>query len=260
MLFVTEPPRTPTGYWAKCNGDGDEPYSNDIISRTITMSDNSEPEGQGYRREEEEQKSKLAKMAAWLRVSIANPHNFPHYLIALFTLLLAIFAFSAWIESQRTTKALEGQLQAMRMEQRPYVYIGPHEGRPEFKAPPSGQIVWNAEFANYGKSVAYAVEVHKYIKIGEERYQASYAGGTDSVVTEGTNLPPTKVNFFTVVSRPGYSQEFYDHLLQRDSAIGILVIFGYSDGTDTGRYEDTICMERLAGGAIAYRDPKNCKQ
>jgi hypothetical protein len=53
--------------------------------------------------------------------SIRNPNNIPHYLIALFTFGLAVFACYAWLESRKGTRALEGQLKVMQADQRPWV-------------------------------------------------------------------------------------------------------------------------------------------
>jgi hypothetical protein len=59
----------------------------------------------------------------WILASVRHPDNIPHYLIAAFTLALAIFACWAWLESQKGTAALEGQLKAMQAEQRPWIKI-----------------------------------------------------------------------------------------------------------------------------------------
>ncbi len=59
----------------------------------------------------------------WFARAFGNPDNFPGFLIGVFTLLLAIFAYYAWVESRRGTKALEGQLAVMRNDPRPWVSL-----------------------------------------------------------------------------------------------------------------------------------------
>lgn len=56
------------------------------------------------------------KFCRWLASSIADSNNFPHYLIAIFMLGLAIFAYLAWRESQQGTAALQGQLNELRRQ------------------------------------------------------------------------------------------------------------------------------------------------
>jgi len=57
----------------------------------------------------------------WLAASIKNPDNLPAYLTALFTFSLAVFAYAAWDEATRGTKAMQGQLQVMDAARRPWV-------------------------------------------------------------------------------------------------------------------------------------------
>jgi hypothetical protein len=49
----------------------------------------------------------------YIMASFRNPNNLPHYLIALFTLGLAIFACYAWVASRE-------QLKIMQDDQRPW--------------------------------------------------------------------------------------------------------------------------------------------
>ena len=48
---------------------------------------------------------------SYLTSSVRKPENLPNYLIAIFTLSLAIFAYLAWRETQRSTEALYRSLQ-----------------------------------------------------------------------------------------------------------------------------------------------------
>jgi hypothetical protein len=62
------------------------------------------------RQKDDDQTTPFLKFCRWVAPSVRNPENFPHYLIAIFTLGLAIFAFFAWKESREGTRALQGQL------------------------------------------------------------------------------------------------------------------------------------------------------
>ena len=91
----------------------------------------------------------------WLTSSVSDPHNLPHWLTSIFTLVLAVFACYAWLESQRVTKALEGQLAALKAEQRPFLWLSNME-QPSFNKQ-NGQIWINYVYKNYGKGIAYNI-------------------------------------------------------------------------------------------------------
>ncbi|HXP76327.1 MAG TPA: hypothetical protein VN823_19460 [Stellaceae bacterium] len=65
----------------------------------------------------------LYRLGCWFRCAW-TPANLPHYLTAVFTLGLAIFAYYAWTEAVHGTQALQGQLKVLREEQRPWVSFG----------------------------------------------------------------------------------------------------------------------------------------
>jgi hypothetical protein len=88
------------------------------------------------------------------------PDSLPHYLTALFTLLLAIFAYAAWREATHGTRALQGQLSAMEADQRPWVGIEGLQG----EAQPGQDFFASATIKNVGKSPAF--NVHTYFKTG----------------------------------------------------------------------------------------------
>jgi hypothetical protein len=184
--------------------------------------------------------------------AFCDPHNLPHWVIALLTLGLAVFAGNAWIEATRTTRTLEGQLQAMRYGQRPYVWAT-NLGLPQYLD--SEQVVWTYHFTNVGKGTAQNVTARHYLKIGaNEPYRASYGKAEEHPV--GVPLPPLIDQFKTAVSHPGVSKQYFDTLYKSDRALGLRVEFEYGDGIDN--YADTLCVELLASGALIYRDPKDC--
>jgi hypothetical protein len=109
---------------------------------------------------------------SWIRrvgCCLRSSHAAPHWFGAFFTLVLAVFAFFAWLESMRTTAALQGQLDILKVEQRPYLYQssvtgGPVTGLPSFQAD-TGQVLWNFYLTNFGHSVAYNEFPEIFIKI-----------------------------------------------------------------------------------------------
>jgi hypothetical protein len=79
----------------------------------------------------------------WLLLSAKKSENFPAYLTAIFTVALAGFAYLAWRESQAATAIFAGQLEAaqkqlqeMRDQQRPWVYVD---------VSPADPVAWSSE-------------------------------------------------------------------------------------------------------------------
>jgi hypothetical protein len=83
----------------------------------------------------------------WIRMSVRNPDNIPVYLTAIFTAFLVLFAYYAWDEATRGTKAIQGQLEILKDGQRPWV------GAPtEIKTSvaPGGKVTFIQIFRNVG--------------------------------------------------------------------------------------------------------------
>jgi hypothetical protein len=144
----------------------------------------------------------------------------------------------------------------MLADQRPY--ISPNDlGSPRFFMTPNngGQVVWSYQFHNYGRGLAKDVSFRQFIKVGDEHYQPSYGSTGPS---KASPIPGSKIVFATVVSRPGFSQEEFNRFLGVDGGIGILIQFHYFGTVSKTEFEDTFCLQRLASGAIAYRQPEEC--
>jgi hypothetical protein len=105
--------------------------------------------------------SKIRSLFCWLE----DHHSVPHWATAVFTLLLAgvavglvVFAKHAFEESQKTTEALERQIQEMRDEERPWI------GLQSFPLPPlprfNEDYVVQLSFANGGKTPAFNVRAN----------------------------------------------------------------------------------------------------
>ena len=166
----------------------------------------------------------------------------PHWFIALFTLALVIFAWSAWQESKNTTAALQGQLDVLREQQRPFLYlsnIAPSVGGwPSFHTD-TGQIRWAFDYTNFGHSVAYNSFPEIFIKIGDESFQPSSADGKR--VTH-VDLPPNALVAAYVWSRKGFNADYFNTLMKQDGAIEIKVKFHYFDASLKETYESGFCL------------------
>jgi hypothetical protein len=65
----------------------------------------------------------LSSACRWIGASFREPSNFPLHLTWACTLLLALFAYYAWVEARNGTAAIQGQLNIMKDEQRPWAKI-----------------------------------------------------------------------------------------------------------------------------------------
>jgi hypothetical protein len=200
----------------------------------------------------------------WFRNSIRNPDNFPHYLTAIFTFGLAVFACYAWLESRRGSRALEGQLSTMQLDQRPLVWVI-HTEQPHYDDA-NRQFLWKWYFANIGKGIAYRVVALDYLKIGNELYQRSYGAGRDAKVLDPpppttlppTTLPPIPPSYHTATSRPGTDKDFFDQEMNTNFGIGLLIDFQYSDASGKTIFTNSVCIERMASSSFANQNPETC--
>ena len=195
----------------------------------------------------------LARIARAL--GLHQPHA-PHWFIALFTFGLLVFAYRAWIESIKTTTTLQGQLDILRAEQRPFIYQF-DIAQPQFNTE-RGYIAWNWYYVNFGRGIAYDLRFRSFIKIGSERFQP--VPTQNGEYTEPMDLPPNKIVNSTAVSRVGLSQAYFDALMKQDLAFGILVEFDYWDASHKTKYASAFCMEKLATSAWTFRVPAQCEK
>jgi hypothetical protein len=208
---------------------------------------------------------RIRSLGSWIVISISNPESFPHYLIAVFTLGLAIFAYKAWDESTRGTKALEDQVKAMQADQRPYIWIINRVSGPQFREFSNGigQVSWNFQYTNYGRSVAYQFNSRPFIKVGGNIFRptlGTFEPAPNEPVPSGSGIiPPGKIDFNTAFSPPTIAKDDFSAFLITDNAIGLLVEMRYTDAYSTV-YTDAFCLSHLASGATGYRPPSDCKK
>src|SRR4051794_38460196 len=68
------------------------------------------------------------------------------FITAVATCGLMAFAYEAWVESTKGTRALESQVKAMQTDQRPFIGLTNDLQQPVFHLNPSaevGQVTWN---------------------------------------------------------------------------------------------------------------------
>ena len=154
------------------------------------------------------------------------------WLTALGTCFLAVFAFFAWRESVRTTRAIEGQLSAMRDELRAKVAILAWD-IPRYDGEHSA-VWWNVYYKNVGKQPAYNFRSFGYIKVGGEEFHLDEElKGLPPV--EGTQLNPEEQQFVSVTRR-NITEERFNELKKTTGAMGVMIEFHYQtekDGPDT---------------------------
>jgi hypothetical protein len=193
------------------------------------------------------------------RLGLHHPHA-PHWIIALFTFVLAVFAFFAWVESTRTTVALQGQLDVLKAQQRPFLYYadavgGPVTGLPNFSKE-TGQIVWNFVYLNFGHSVAYRVSPEMYIRVGEDKFQPSLPPINKP---SHIDLPPGSPKWATAFSRKGFNEDYFNSLMKQDGGIQIRVEFHYSDASLQAHYTNGFCLQHFANGSVGILAVDECQ-
>lgn len=175
-------------------------------------------------------------------------------LMTIFTGVLAAFAVFSFI-------ALWVQVQDARhmfaKDRRPFIWVTSNGlGTPEFlpldntKLPPTGQVVWDWHYTNYGKTPAFNVNVHHYMSIDGGPFIESYRAPREGSI--GPPIPPTQDLFATVVSEPGLTSDQIAHAKSiNGKGISIRIEVKYTDA-DGEKYESGICLLRLNTGATAY--------
>jgi hypothetical protein len=225
----------------------------------MSADENQTTQGKGTRGKQKTETDPGISWRDWLGSSLRNPHNLPHYLTAIFTLGLAIFAWKAWQEAPHSTTALQDQVLAIKAYQRPLIWVTGYK-QPAYQEEP-GQVSWEYDFENIGKSVAYGVIERSYIKIGNEKYQPGriMAGNVEASSSEPADIPPgLKGIFATVTSRPGINKDYFNKMLKIDGGVGFLVEFHYLDASGKTAYDNAVCIARLATSALAFIPPADC--
>jgi hypothetical protein len=156
---------------------------------------------------------------------------------------------------------MQGQLDAMKRDQAPYIYIVlENPGLPELKAKDrensATRIVWMSVFTNSGKGLAVNVIVNHFMRVGSAPFKLT--GGAIGPLFAG-DMPVGASNHLFTVS-DDIDRAEYERLLGVQGGISLLLEFQYKD-TAGGSYESVAC---LGHDAIAQRtallNPDDCKK
>lgn len=144
-----------------------------------------------------------------------------------------------------------------REDERPYIWFTVNgTSSPVFitnqgSNPPTGQVLWEWHYTDYGKTPAYGIQwVHEEIKVGNRRSEIKL--DRPYRIGSGTPLPPGKDDFAAVPSNP-ISPDEWTKLLSVDRSIQVRARVDYVDSSGV-LYETGFCMSRLASGATEYCD------
>lgn len=181
----------------------------------------------------------------------------------LATVALVVFAWRAWTEAQQTTRAIQGQLDVMKADQRPLMWVIDAAPTPQYHDD-TGQVSWTWLYNNIGKGMAYNMVFTSYIKLGNEVFQKGRSSNANNSIellpSEPEDVPPSMSThpYATVYSRPGIGKDYFSKLLTTDRAIGLLVRFHYTDASGVKLFDNAVCIMRLANGAQAIIPPSRC--
>ena len=151
-------------------------------------------------------------------------HDFPHYLTALFTLALVLFAYYAWDESTRGTAALQGQLSVLRAQQRPWVGVG-FVGYPPDQPP-------QLQFKNAGNSPAFKVSITAFA------WTPTDNADTPVLPTEHCTHDCKAADFMMLPNVP------VQFILSRDTSDVVVWVIGRADYEDADghSHKTGVCM------------------
>jgi hypothetical protein len=164
----------------------------------------------------------------------------------------AVKSADAAVKSADTANAaLNAARENFQIEQRPVVWLTNDLGAPQFIHAPNdtgvGQIAWAWHYTNYGKTPALHMSFHSFMRI-EHNNEESYGVVGPSTAAP---LPTNKIDFSSVVSRPGIGSDEFNRLLATDDAVGISGDLTYFDKYGH-QYETTFCLTYLRSSAIGY--------
>jgi len=175
-----------------------------------------------------------------------------------FTIPIAVAGICAAIFAQQSVQLIRKNFLT---DQRPYLWLTNDFGSPEYRRAsadrPTGQIIWEWHFYNFGKTPANRVHHRTFIKFFDGQFRASY--GADKANPNATApIPPSGILRHTAVSAPEVTPAEYGKMVTTDGSITLSGVIDYIDLSGE-KYVSTFCLTRLATGAIRFADPaENC--
>jgi hypothetical protein len=146
-----------------------------------------------------------------INYSAQNRKKSPPMRFPCLTLGIAIAAIWSAISTQ---KALNLTREIAIADQRPIVWLTNRTDTPLYFPAPATLIAWNWEFTNYGKSPALHVSFDTYMSLDNGPWLLTYGR---QKATVGAPLPPGKIDFDTVFSKPGITDADFTRLMATES-------------------------------------------
>lgn len=179
---------------------------------------------------------KATLIARWFGHAISDKHNLPHFLIFAATLLLAIFAYTAWQEAKQGTAALRDQLETLR---RQYdlttraVLVSDIKGWKIFPDPPNAGDSTTISFSL--KNVG-----HTHAFILRTSYEYTVASAAPSRFAVANSIPDypallnPEIEYPIIISNlPQLSQSDFQAINSGASYLWLRTIFRYRDDNAT---------------------------
>jgi hypothetical protein len=157
---------------------------------------------------------------------------------------------------------MQGQLDAMERDQRPDITLTDKVNQPYFLAVGGplgkvglGELIWNWEFINLGKSRAIGLKIDEFIRLEDGPFKRTY--GVKGPGFSG-DVSPGRTNFATISSGP-ILEDYANSLLKKSFGVSFLMTFEYKDLLGN-KYQTAVCVSRYESGAMPFLNPEDCKE
>ena len=142
------------------------------------------------------------------------------YATASFALVAALGSISSGVVGYWQWSVMSGQLAVMQADQRPYIKLTEKISQPAFVSTTdndTGQVWWNVEYANVGKSSAINFSLLRYMRVGGVSFRSGGAiKGSASGPIPKMDIRPSEVDWTTIVSPEIVKREAFTQLMAVD--------------------------------------------
>lgn len=173
-----------------------------------------------------------------------NAQERKKYVVEIITLIsVLVVALLTALQACYTREAVNNSEIQFHSDQRPILWITNDLGMP-VSCGTAGQVCWNWQYQNYGKTPAHEVKFYQFIQIGDGPWVRSFSSheGPDL----GAPIPPGKIDNDSIVSDPATRVDI-DKSRTIDHYIRIKVRIEYRDAYGAS-YESGFCYGTLVAG------------
>jgi hypothetical protein len=155
------------------------------------------------------------------------------------------------VDSKEKMQVIQGQLDEMRSQQRPVLWVISRLGAPTYIPNDlgKGRLVWTVHLTNYGKNIVAGGTLRAYMRLGNEEFAPSFgepnAGEPLSPVAPGQEIT------YSVVSRPGITKDDIASFRRDEATAQIKLLADYSDLAGAG-HRTEICLSLSNGDSAAF--------